>query len=99
MSALNIITAAKKASKELSLASTNTKNEVLKSLSQLLEANREEILHANQIDLAANQHLATGLIDRLSLNQERIESLRVQLAELIAIADPISEIVQDIHRP
>ncbi|MEY4655390.1 MAG: hypothetical protein RL523_789, partial [Actinomycetota bacterium] len=40
-----------------------------------------------------------GLIDRLSLNQERIESLRVQLAELIAIADPISEIVQDIHRP
>ena len=99
MSALNIITAAKKASKEISLASTNTKNEVLKSLSQLLEANREEILHANQIDLAANQHLATGLIDRLSLNQERIESLRVQLAELIAIADPISEIVQDIHRP
>lgn len=99
MSALNIITSAKKAAKELSLASTNTKNETLKSLSQLLEVNRDEILHANQIDLAANQHLPIGLIDRLTLNPQRIESLRVQLAELVAIADPISEIVQDIHRP
>lgn len=99
MSALNLIRSAKLASKELALASTELRNEVLKSLSQLLETNRQEILFANQKDVAANQDLPAGLLDRLTLNEARVESLRVQLAELIAIADPIGEIVQDIHRP
>lgn len=99
MSAIEIITSAKKASREMALAQTNKKNEVLKSISQLLETNRDEIIFANQKDLAANQELPVGLIDRLTLNESRIESLRVQLAELIAISDPIAEVVQDIHRP
>lgn len=99
MSAIEIITSAKKASREMALAKTNKKNEVLKSISQLLETNRDEIIFANQKDLAANQELPVGLIDRLTLNESRIESLRVQLAELIAISDPIAEVVQDIHRP
>ena len=99
MTAIEIIKSAKAASSALALASTATKNEVLKTLSQLLETNLTHILEANQRDLAANTDLPIGLIDRLTLTAERVESLRVQLAELIAISDPIGELVQDIHRP
>ncbi|NDD25612.1 MAG: glutamate-5-semialdehyde dehydrogenase [Actinobacteria bacterium] len=99
MNSLDLIKAAKAASKDMALASAATKNEVLKSISQLLETNREEILHANKQDLEANQNLPAGLLDRLTLTTDRIEALRVQLAELIAISDPIGELIQDIHRP
>ncbi len=99
MSALELIRQAKEASRQLSLSSTATKNSVLKSVSQLLASRAAEIIAANQKDVLANQQLSSGLIDRLTLNEDRIESLRIQLAELIGINDPIGEVVQDIHRP
>ncbi|MFM8926901.1 MAG: glutamate-5-semialdehyde dehydrogenase [Rhodoluna sp.] len=99
MSALEIIKAAKDASVALSLAPRQVKNEVLKLVSQGLHQLENEILAANQKDLLANSDLPAGLLDRLTLTSERVSALRVSLAELIELSDPIGELVQDIHRP
>jgi len=99
MAAIEIIRAAKKASEALALASSETKNKVLMLVSQGLVNREAEILAANQKDIEANPELAPGLVDRLTLTANRISDLRVGLAELISLTDPIGELVQDIHRP
>ena len=101
MSALELIKKAKDASRSLGLLTTQQKNEVLKSVSVLLTQKTQDILDANNKDLEAAKEagMALGLQDRLTLNPERIDSLKFSLAELINIADPIGETVRDIQRP
>ncbi|CAB4679423.1 MAG: glutamate-5-semialdehyde dehydrogenase [Actinobacteria bacterium] len=101
MSALELIKKAKAASRSLGLLTTEQKNEVLKTVSVLLTERTQEILEANKLDLAAAKQLemAVGMQDRLTLTPERIDSLKVALAELIALNDPIGETVRDIQRP
>jgi len=101
MSATELITKAKLASRSIGLMTASAKNEVLKTVSVLLAERSAEIIAANQVDLdnAAAVQMSTSLQDRLRLNSARIESLRIALAELIAIPDPIGETVRDITRP
>jgi glutamate-5-semialdehyde dehydrogenase len=96
MTALQRIQAAKDASYSLANSSTASKNAALKSISELLVARSAEILAANSIDLeqAVKSNLATGLQDRLRLSDARIKSLADSINEVIALPDPIGEIVQ-----
>jgi len=101
MSARDLIRKAKDASKSIGLLKSTEKNQVLKSVSVLLSERTQELLHANQIDLdnAEAVQMSGSLQDRLRLTEARIESLRVAIAELIDIPDPIGETVRDITRP
>jgi len=101
VSALDLIKRAKAASSALGLLTTQQKNDILKSVSVLLTVRSEEILVANHLDLklAQDAGVQKSLQDRLALNMERIDSLKVALAELILLNDPIGESVRDIHRP
>ena len=101
MSALDLIRKAKGASSALGLLTTEQKNEILKTVSVLLTSRSEEILVANHLDLkiAKESGVTESLQDRLSLSVERIDSLKFALAELIALNDPIGELVRDITRP
>lgn len=101
MSATELITKAKLASRSIGLLTASEKNEVLKTVSVLLAERLAAILAANQVDLdnAEAVQMSTSLQDRLRLTPARIESLRIALAELIAIQDPIGETVRDITRP
>jgi glutamate-5-semialdehyde dehydrogenase len=101
MSALDLIRKAKDASKSIGLLTSTEKNQVLKSVSVLLSERTQELLDANQIDLdnAEAVQMSSSLQDRLRLTEARIESLRVAIAELINIPDPIGETVRDITRP
>ena len=96
MTALQRIQAAKDASYSLASASTASKNAALKSIAELLVARSAEILAANLMDLeqAVKSNLATGLQDRLRLSDARIKSLADSINEVIALPDPIGEIVQ-----
>jgi glutamate-5-semialdehyde dehydrogenase len=96
MTALQRIQAAKDASYTLASASTASKNAALKSIAELLVARSAEILAANSIDLeqAVKSNLATGLQDRLRLSDVRIKSLADSINEVIALPDPIGEVVQ-----
>ena len=96
MTALQRIQLAKEASYSLANCSTASKNAALETIAELLVARSSEILVANSIDQeqAIKSNLATGLQDRLRLTQARIKSLADSIQEVIALPDPIGEVVQ-----
>lgn len=101
MSALEKIKLAKKASASLAIASTITKNSALENIAKLLVLSQEEIIAANARDLErANQEgLSEGLKDRLMLNADRIAGLANAIREIIALPDPIGEVVRGKSLP
>ena len=96
MTALERIQLAKIASGSLANASTETKNNALRSMADLLVARSSEILAANAIDLesAVKANLSTGLQDRMRFTEARIKSLADSIQEVISLPDPIGEVVQ-----
>ena len=85
---------AKSAKKSINTASTDLKNQALEAMvSQLLKAT-EAILAANQIDMeAARGKISEVMLDRLFLDQERIEGMAEGIRALIDLPDPIGEVL------
>ena len=84
---------AKAASKLLALASTETKNAALRALAEALAAARVDILSANahDVDQARSGGLSEALIDRLLLNDKRIDGLCADLLHLVELPDPVGQ--------
>ena len=82
------------AKKSINTASTALKNQALEAMaSQLLKAT-EAILAANQIDMeAARGKISEVMLDRLFLDQERIEGMAQGIRALIDLLDPIGEVL------
>ena len=85
---------ARSAKKSINTASTALKNQALEAMaSQLLKAT-EVILAANQIDMeAARGKISEVMLDRLFLDQERIEGMAEGIRALIDLPDPIGEVL------
>ena len=85
---------AKSAKKSINTASTALKNQALEAMAgQLLKAT-EAILAANQIDMeAARGKISEVMLDRLFLDQERIEGMAQGIRALIDLPDPIGEVL------
>ena len=85
---------AKVASKVLSQASEGKKNEALKNIALEIEAKRNEILEENNKDLKAakEKDIGSALIDRLELNDSRIDSMISGLKVVSELPDPVGEI-------
>ena len=68
---------AKAASRSLALASEAEKNRLLHKLAELLCASSEEIIRANELDLAAAEEIgvAKAMLDRLMINDSRIKGI------------------------
>lgn len=81
----------KAAEKQLSIASTKDKNIALEKVAQAIEARREEILRANQEDIKAGKasDMSAALIDRLTLNNERLDGIIEGIRTVIKLPDPI----------
>jgi glutamate-5-semialdehyde dehydrogenase len=87
---------AKKASRQLAIASTARKNELLKNIAEALDQGRSRIREANQIDLkkAREDGLSAAMLDRLELNEKRINAMIQAVHEVIALNDPVKEIMK-----
>ena len=85
---------AKVASKVFSQASEGKKNEALKNIALEIEAKRNEILEENDKDLKAakEKDIGSALIDRLELNDSRIDSMISGLKVVSELPDPVGEI-------
>ena len=85
---------ARSTKKSINTASTALKNQALEAMaSQLLKAT-EDILAANQIDMeAARGKISEVMLDRLFLDQERIEGMAEGIRSLIDLPDPIGEVL------
>ncbi|HID07247.1 MAG TPA: glutamate-5-semialdehyde dehydrogenase [Armatimonadetes bacterium] len=81
--------------------STDVKNRALLNMAGALIDRREYILERNQEDVEQARHnkLSDALIDRLLLNDARIESMSESLREVAALPDPIGEIIEGWKRP
>jgi glutamate-5-semialdehyde dehydrogenase len=101
MSATDKIKLAKKASSSLSVASTSQKDAALESIAELLVNSTSDIVSANKKDLekAKTDGLSEGLQDRLMLNAERIAALASSMQKIVALPDPIGEVVRGMALP
>lgn len=87
--------AAKAASYQLAGLSTAQKNQVLLTIADSLEANSAEILAANEQDLAdARQNgMSAALLDRLTLNPERLKGIADDVRQVCRLADPVGLLI------
>lgn len=85
----------------LALANTETKNNALLAIATALEDSRPILLEENGKDIQAGQAkgLSDALIDRLTLNDQRIAAMIEGLNNIIALPDPIGEITEKHKRP
>lgn len=90
--------AARQASRVLARASTAEKNQALLAMAAALDASRQALLEANQLDLAAGREngLTEAMLDRLALNPTRIDEMIEGLQQVASLPDPIGEI-RDMH--
>ena len=93
--------AARTASQSLAAAPTEVKNTALKLIAQSLRDHVEQIVVANQADLAAaaTNGLAAGLLDRLKLDAPRIASLADSVDQIALLTDPVGEVVRGSSLP
>lgn len=90
---------ARAAAIEMARASTASKNTALLAIAERIEASENEIIAANRRDLAAAQGLDPALVDRLTLNSERILAMADGLRQVAALVDPIGSITDLNFRP
>lgn len=92
---------AKKAERELLKLNTTKKNECLQAVADRLVASTTEILEANAEDvrIAREKGMKESLIDRLALTENRIGAMAEGLISLIALGDPIGEVLEAKIRP
>jgi glutamate-5-semialdehyde dehydrogenase len=90
---------AKRAAKALARADTATKNAALEAIAAALEERAEEILEANARDMQAGREsdLSEALLDRLLLDEGRIEGIAKAVRQIVALGDPVGEVI-DGHR-
>lgn len=88
--------AAKKASYQLMNASTEEKNEALLLIAEQIVKDQEAILSANEKDLAngRNSGLDPSVLDRIMLNEERIEQMAHAIRLLVELKDPIGTVIE-----
>lgn len=101
LAVLEIAERAKEAGRELALATRATKDEALFAMAEALRASASEIIAANSLDLSVAKAAGTSaaLIDRLTLNGERIEALATALIDVAGLNDPIGEVVRGWRVP
>ena len=92
---------AKEASYDLGVVSTTEKNKALELMASALLNKKQEIMNENKkdLDIAIEKGTSKAMLDRLSLNEDRIEGMAKGLMELIALDDPIGEVIEMWKRP
>lgn len=92
---------AKNAAKTLRSATTMAKNSALINIANQIDQNRVSILKANKQDLAngKNKGLEVALLDRLMLDNERLNDIVESLNQIVNLPDPIGEITDLKYQP
>ena len=88
--------AARKAARKLANVSAEVKNAALHNVADGLKTREEEILAANERDIANGRErgLEEYFLDRLLLTPERIEGLANDVRGIAALPDPIGEMIE-----
>ena len=93
--------AAKQAADLLAHASTQAKNTALKEAAAAIRAHMGDILAANAEDMQAAKArgLSSAMLDRLLLNEARVEAMAKGLEDIAALKDPVGDVIAEWERP
>jgi glutamate-5-semialdehyde dehydrogenase len=88
---------AKRAARELAVASTEAKNAALSRLAELLGERAEAVLQANAEDLSDEraEGLTPALRDRLTLDAARVADMADGVRAIAALPDPVGEVLDE----
>ena len=94
-------TIAKQAAHAMNRLTTEQKNEALLMMADRLLSERKSILEANAADLERGRQNGTSaaLLDRLALNDKRIEAIAEGLRQIAELPDPIGIVLEERTRP
>ncbi len=92
---------AQKAAMVLMTAGTELKNRALSEIAKSMSERKEEILAANRLDIeeAVKNGMSSSMLDRLTLTDDRIGGIAAGIAEVIALPDPVGEVLERTVRP
>ncbi len=92
---------ARAAALKLSLLSSEAKDEILRAMAQGLRAHSTEILTENAKDIIAGKAkgLSTAMLDRLRLDEKRIEDIASALEHVATLPDPAGQVMESWKRP
>jgi glutamate-5-semialdehyde dehydrogenase len=90
------LTAAREAARRLATATAGEKNAALEAIADAVLAHQEQILAANELDLARGREagMTEGLQDRLRFTPSRLEGLATAVREVVALPDPVGDVVR-----
>lgn len=91
---------ARRASRSLARASAGTRNHALSEAAKALRTRSDEIVAANQKDLAAlSEDRNAAFRDRLTLTPERVEAMARGLEDVARLPDPVGRVLAEWDRP
>lgn len=93
--------AAKAAASALATAPTDAKNAALRAAAQALRTNRDDLLAANAQDMeaASAKGLSAAMLDRLKLDETRVEAIAKGLEDIAELPDPVGAVLAEWDRP
>ena len=93
--------AAKAAARELFTASTDAKNRALREAAASIRDKRADLKAANDLDMAGGEKkgLTAALLDRLKLDDDRIEGMARGLEDIAGLEDPVGTRIAEWDRP
>ena len=98
---LDVVAPAYKASLVLREASTETKNTALMAAAAAIRDQKKKILSANadEVNTARQKKMADSVVDRLLLNDARIEAMAKGVEDIAALPDPVGREIARWQRP
>ena len=92
---------AKSASKQLRCLPTKSKNEALHKINVIIQKSKNFIIEENKKDMefALKKGLSDSMLDRLFLDQSRLDGIINSVESLITLPDPVGTILCEISRP
>jgi glutamate-5-semialdehyde dehydrogenase len=92
---------ARAAAHKLAMLSSEQKNAILRAMAASIRISASEIIRANQMDLAAGTEkgLSSAMLDRLRLDEPRIESIAAAIEHVATLPDPVGEVLDAWDRP
>jgi glutamate-5-semialdehyde dehydrogenase len=93
--------AARAAARELAVTPTGRKAEGLRAMAAAVRSHRPEILAANARDMARGHAagLSPALLDRLALDQARVDAMAAGVEAVAALPDPVGDVIDTRTRP
>ncbi len=100
MTTRDILHTAKHAAPVLACAATDLKNSALFAMADALLKHCQDILSANALDMAAAKgSISDVMLDRLRLNESRIQSMAEGICQVANLPDPVGQVHSSISRP